>query len=151
MKENDLINLIRQLFEHQRFAVIATEMNQQPYTHLVAFASTPDLRNIVFATKRGTQKYLNISKNEHVAILIDNRENTPSDLSDAMTINAQGIAKETKDQNKDYRKLLLKKHPGLSSFLNDPTCALIEVRVMTYQIVQKFENIDIFKMTDDKN
>jgi len=150
MKEKDLEKQIKQLFEHQRFAVLATDVNRQPYMHLVAFTSTPDLRVILFATKRNTQKYLNIMNNEHVAILIDNRENTPSDISDAITVNAQGIAKETKDQNNKYQGLLLKKHPNLSSLLDDPICALIEVHVMTYQVVQKFEKMNILKITNKK-
>lgn len=150
MNEDDLKNQIRQLFALQQFAVIATERNRQPYTHLVAFTSTPDLRSIVFATKRDTQKYLNIRENQHVAVLIDNRQNTPTDLSEAMTVNAQGIAKEIKDKNGGYRRLFLKKHPDLSSFFDDPTCALIEVHVMTYQVVQKFENVHVFKITDER-
>lgn len=148
MDEKDLRRRIQQLFEHQRFAVIATQNNQQPYTHLVAFTSTSDLRVIVFATKRDTQKYHNINENEHIAVLIDNRENTPADLSDAVTVTALGTAKEVKDRNEEYKKLLLKKHPDLSLFLKDPLCTLIEVHVKSYQIVQKFEHVQILKITD---
>ncbi len=150
MNENNLKKQILQLFEHQRFAVIATERNGQPYTHLVAFTFTPDLRTLLFATRRDTQKYLNIKENPYVSVLIDNRENTPSDLSEAITVNAQGLATETPDLSKAYHRLLVEKHPGLSSFFDDPACALIEVHVRTYQVVQKFEHIDILKIPDEK-
>jgi len=148
MDKKDLKKLIQQLFDHQRFAVIATEMNRQPYTNLIAFASTSDLRILVFATKRDTQKYLNVNENNHIAILIDNRENTPSDLSKAITVTALGTAREAQDQNVEYRNLLLKKHPDLSVFLSNPSCALMEIHVTTYQIIQKFEQVQILQIGD---
>lgn len=143
MNNTDVKNTIRQLLAHQRFAVIATERNRQPYTNLVAFASTPDLMTMIFATKRETQKYLNIHENNHIAVLIDNRENTPADLSNAITITALGVAHETSDPNQNYQMLLLKKHPDLSDFLRDPNCALIEIQVHTYQMIHKFEQVQI--------
>jgi nitroimidazol reductase NimA-like FMN-containing flavoprotein (pyridoxamine 5'-phosphate oxidase superfamily) len=150
MDKKDLKRQIKQLFEQQRFAVIATEKNRQPYTNLVAFATTSDLQVIIFATKRGTQKYLNINENSHIAVLIDNRENTPSDFSDAISVTALGAAKEAKDLREKYFQLLLIKHPDLSVFLADPSCAFIEVYVMTYQVVQKFEHVQILKMIHEK-
>lgn len=148
MNKKDLMQRVKLLFEHQRFAVIATATNSQPYTNLVAFASTSDLRTIVFATKRDTQKYININENNRIAVLIDNRENTPYDLSNAITVTALGDARESTDKNEENRKLLLKKHPDLSTFLTHPTCALIEVQVITYQIVQKFEQVQILHVKD---
>jgi general stress protein 26 len=148
MDEKKLKNLIQQLLEHQRFAVIATETNQQPYTNLVAFASTSDLRVFVFATKRNTKKYLNINENNRIAILIDNRENTPTDLTNAITITALGTAREVQDRIEEYRDLILQKHPDLLGFLDDPSCALIEIQVTTYQIIQKFEQMHILHIVD---
>ncbi len=140
---------IRQLFEHQRVAVIAKEINRQPYTNLVEFVSTSDLRIVVFPTKRDTQKYLNINENNRIALLIDDRKNTPSDLTNAITVTALGIAHEARDQNEEYRELLLKKHPDLSIFLADPSFTVIEVYVITYQIVQKFDQVQILHMRDN--
>ncbi|MFA5102642.1 MAG: pyridoxamine 5'-phosphate oxidase family protein [Candidatus Thermoplasmatota archaeon] len=143
MEKKDVKKHIQQLLEHQRFAVIATETNRQPYTNLVAFAATSDLKILVFATKRDTQKYLNLNENNRIAVLIDNRENTPADLSNAMTVTALGAAHESTNQEEQYRTLLLQKHPDLSAFLSDPACALIEIHVQAYQMIQKFEQVQI--------
>ena len=148
MEKTEIKKRILQLVTHQRFAVIATETKKQPYTNLVAFATTPDLRNILFATKRGTQKYLNIHENNRIAVLIDNRENTPADLSNAITMTALGIAHEVQDKNKDYLTLLVQKHPGLSSFLRSPDCAIIKIQVKKYQLIQKFEQVQILRIRD---
>jgi general stress protein 26 len=150
MNEMDVKKHIRQLVTHQQFAVIATETKRQPYTNLVAFATTPDLRTIIFATKRDTQKYLNIHENNRIAVLIDNRENTPADLSNAITVTALGLAHEAQDKNEEYRTLLVQKHPDLSDFLHDPECALIEIQIHTYQMIHKFEQVQILRIQDEK-
>ncbi|MBN1860422.1 MAG: pyridoxamine 5'-phosphate oxidase family protein [Candidatus Thermoplasmatota archaeon] len=151
MNKKDRKKRIQQLIESQRFAVIATENNRKPYMNLVAFASTDDLRVFIFSTKQDTQKYLNITENNNIAVLIDNRQNTPADLSNAVAVTAYGTAYETKNQKKEYQQLLLRKHPDLAAFLDDPSCVLIEIRVRSYQVVEQFENVNVVKMTDREN
>jgi heme iron utilization protein len=141
-------DILSDLLTSQHFAVIATESKKQPYTNLVSFVCSSDFHHLFFPTKQQTQKFLNITKNNHVALLIDNRENTPSDLSEAITITAIGQAKVLKQHRDTVVKLLLQKHPDLSAFLNDPSCVIIDVTVTTYQIVQQFEHIQIIKMAD---
>lgn len=148
MNKKNLKYQIQSVVEHQRFAVIATETNRQPYTNLVAFASTSDLRIIVFATRRDTQKYLNIKNNHRIALLIDNRENTPADFSNAVTVTAFGTAHESNTQKEQYQALLLQKHPDLADFLHDSACAIIEIQVKTYQFIQKFEQVQILHIRD---
>jgi len=140
--------LLSHLLTTQHFAVIATESKKQPYTNLVSFVCSSDFHHLFFPTKKQTQKFLNITENTHVAILIDNRENTPSDLSEAITITAIGRAKVLIQHQDVIAKSLLQKHPDLSTFLNEPSCVIIDVSVQTYQIVQQFEHIQIIKMAD---
>ncbi|MBN2599498.1 MAG: pyridoxamine 5'-phosphate oxidase family protein [Candidatus Thermoplasmatota archaeon] len=134
----------------QHFAVIATESKKQPYTNLISFVCSSDFHHLFFPTKKQTQKFLNITENNHVAVLIDNRENTPSDLSEAITITAIGCAKVLTQDRDAIVKLLLQKHPGLSAFLGNPSCVIIDVTVETYQIVQRFEHIQIIRMVDKR-
>jgi nitroimidazol reductase NimA-like FMN-containing flavoprotein (pyridoxamine 5'-phosphate oxidase superfamily) len=149
MDDTSVRHQIYQLFDQQRFAVIATEMNKQPYAHLVGFAVTSNLKHIVFATKRDTQKYRNITRNTHVAAFVDNRQNNPLDFSDAITVTALGTAKEISDfdNKKEYESLFMKKHPELSLFLADPACALIKIEVMVYQLVKKFEEVHLLTIS----
>ncbi|MEI6153894.1 MAG: pyridoxamine 5'-phosphate oxidase family protein, partial [Deltaproteobacteria bacterium] len=64
---------LNELNRTEFFAVLATDSNGHPYTSLVAYAITPDLKKVLFATPKGTRKYKNILNSEHVALLIDNR------------------------------------------------------------------------------
>jgi len=141
---------LQDLLTTQRFAVIATESKRQPYTNLVSFVSSPNFHHLFFPTKKETQKFLNITENNLVAVLIDNRENTPSDLSKAITITAIGSAQVLKQDRDIIVKLLLQKHPDLAAFVSDSSCVLIDIAVDTYQIVQQFEHVQVLKMADTR-
>ena len=43
-------NQVRELFDPQRLAVLATPETRRPYLSLMAFAATPDLSALVVAT-----------------------------------------------------------------------------------------------------
>lgn len=128
--------------------MIATESHHHPYTSLVSFVSSTDFFHLYFPTRKKTQKFLNLTKNPHVAILIDNRENSPVDLSEAITIIALGDAHEVKRDTESIKTLVLQKHPSLSGFLSNPDCVLIDINITTYQIVQKFEEVKIIHLRD---
>ncbi len=146
--QNQLLDIVDNLLSSQHFAVIATESNHHPYTSLVSFVPSADFHHLYFPTRKETQKLLNITENNHVAVLIDNRENTPSDLSEASTVIALGDAQEIVYKPEIVKKLLLQKHPGLVLFISDPSCVLVDISVHTYQIVQKFEKVKILHMQD---
>ncbi|MHC4985042.1 MAG: hypothetical protein ACYTFO_02690, partial [Planctomycetota bacterium] len=48
---------IHEIFDSQRFAVLSTHSEGQPYASLVAFSATGNLRRILFCTPRLTRKY----------------------------------------------------------------------------------------------
>jgi nitroimidazol reductase NimA-like FMN-containing flavoprotein (pyridoxamine 5'-phosphate oxidase superfamily) len=56
MPEAKLRELLAELFDSQRSAVLATQGGGQPYCSLMAFAATGDLRDLLFATLRATRK-----------------------------------------------------------------------------------------------
>ena len=60
MGSSNLIQTIKAVFEDQNLAVLSTRDGDQPYSNLVCFAATDDLRYLIFATTRATRKYANI-------------------------------------------------------------------------------------------
>ena len=130
------------LLESQPLAVLATQSDAQPYTSLVAFVSSKDLKELYFATTRATRKYANILANPQVALLMDNRSNKPSDFRWAMAVTALGKAHELKGEKaKKAKTLYLAKHPELEGFLTSPTCALVGVEVRKYYLVTRFQDV----------
>ena len=133
---------VRELFETQKLAVLSTQREGQPYTTLVAFAASPDLKYLYFATTRATRKYANLSADSRVAMLMDNRSNEVADFRRAMAVTAVGRAEEEDDQEKDaITHIYLAKHPHLRDFVKSPTCALLRVGVSTYYVVNRFQEV----------
>ena len=130
------------LFAEQRLAVLSTQHRGQPYSSLVAFAATDDIRYLVFATSRSTRKYHNFSRDSRVSLLIDNRSNRESDFHKAMAATAVGSAGEVEEKNRrTILELYLARHPHLQEFAASPTCALVRVAIRTYYVVRTFQNV----------
>jgi nitroimidazol reductase NimA-like FMN-containing flavoprotein (pyridoxamine 5'-phosphate oxidase superfamily) len=140
--ETKLKNELNKLFKKQRLAVLATHKNGQPYSSLVAFAVTDDLKHLIFATSRSTRKYEHFSSDGRVALLIDTRTNKVTDFKSAIAVTAVGTAAEPDEhRRKQLTQRYLAKHPRLKDFVQSPTCALVQVSVKTYYVVRTFQNV----------
>lgn len=132
---------LKNILKKQKFAVIATQNKNEPYTSLVTFLAREDFKKIYFPTSKNTKKYENLSKNSKISILIDNRENKPKDIKNAIAVTAVGKSKETKDDK--IVNNFLKKHPYLKDFINSKDCIMIEINVEKYIVVDNFQNVKI--------
>ena len=142
----ELSEVIKRLLASQRFAVLATQFDGQPYSNLVAFAEADNLRNLLFVTSRNTRKYSNTLASKKVALLIDSRTNQASDLNNAIAVTALGTIEEVGTDNKKYLSgIYLSKHPQLKDFLFKPSNALMNVAVTDY-IVASFEDVSHLHM-----
>ena len=140
--ESKLKRELKKLFTKQKLAVLATHKDGQPYSSLVAFAVTEDLKHIIFATSRSTRKYEHFSSDGRVALLIDNRTNKVADFHRAIAVTAVGTAMEPDENNRqELAQRYLAKHPHLKDFVQSPTCALVQVSVKTYYVVRTFQNV----------
>ena len=150
MKVPDSVQaLLPRLLETQKYAVLATDNHGQPYTSLMAFSVTEDLQSFILMTERGRLKYENLMTNPRVAIMIDNRENLGSDLDEAVAVTAQGLAEEiTGDARDESRALCLARHPALQAFADSPACALIRIKVTSYVIVRRFQEVIEWRIDD---
>ena len=140
--EIDIRPVLRALLESQRFAVLATDDHGQPFASLMAFAATEDLRHMVILTERTTRKYANLRSNPRVALLIDDRENKGSDTEDSVVVTAIGEADEVdRDIGAPLLELFLARHPYLTAFAASPTCAIVRVKLSSYQLVSRFQQV----------
>jgi nitroimidazol reductase NimA-like FMN-containing flavoprotein (pyridoxamine 5'-phosphate oxidase superfamily) len=141
-EESELEHLIRELFESQKLAVLGTQNQGQPYANLIAFAASEDLKSLYFATTRATRKYANIEADARVTVLIDNRSNQDSDFSQAAAVTATGTAQEVVASKRgEVLAIYLAKHPMLKDFVQSPSCALLQIKVATYYLVRRFQNV----------
>jgi heme iron utilization protein len=133
---------IRTLLKVQKLAVLSTHNSGQPYASLVAFVASEDLSHIYFATARTTRKYHNLDTDPRVAMLMDSRSNSDSDVHEAVAVTAVGNATEITEPNRRQgMDLYLSKHPYLQDFVRAESCALIKVEVKTYYLVSRFQQV----------
>ena len=126
--------LLKEVIGTQYFAVLNTLGEGLPYSNLVAFAISDDLRTLVFITDRNTRKFRNIQENNNISLLIDNRTNQPSDISQAIAITVIGTAQEERDKKNSLKDIFLSRHPQLKQFVDNPNNAMILVAVSEYII-----------------
>ena len=146
MEEQELRKRVNELLINQRLAVLSSNMNDQPYPSLVAFAHTEDLQTLFFATLRSSKKYENIKKNPKISMLIDNRRNSPSDIADATAVSVFGTASEIDDKDNPNMNMYLRKHPYLKDFIDMPDCALLKIKVEKLKVISNFQNLDILEI-----
>lgn len=134
--------VLRDLFRSQRFAVLATDDDGQPFASLMAFAASEDLGQIVVLTERATRKFANLKANSRVALLIDDRENKGLDTQDSVAVTALGEAQEVDaDAGAPLLELYLVRHPYLAAFAASPGCAVIRVKIKSYLLVSRFQKV----------
>ena len=145
--QEQLRQTVRTLLDSQAQGVLATQHDRQPYTSLMAFAVTPDLHWIVFATYRATQKHANLLMNPRASLLIDNRTNKSADYHDTVATSAQGMVSEVDvTRHGELLQLYLDKHPDLSDFVNATDCVLLKLEVESFYVVSQFQNVAVLQM-----
>ena len=132
--------LLEKVLNTQYFAVLNTLGEGLPYSNLVSFAVTENLRALVFVTSRNTRKYRNIQGNKNISLLIDNRTNRPSDVSQAIAITAIGTACEEVENRSSLQAIFLARHPQLKQFVDDQNNAIMLITVSEY-IIAGFDKV----------
>ncbi len=122
---------LKYLNEKERYAVLATDSDGQPFTSLIAYALTENLNGVIFATPKNTGKYKNILKNPRVSVLIDSRWNSDCDYLNTESVTIIGTAHSLRKgrKRKELSSVLMKKHSKLSTFIKSSTTALILISV----------------------
>jgi nitroimidazol reductase NimA-like FMN-containing flavoprotein (pyridoxamine 5'-phosphate oxidase superfamily) len=145
--QEQLRQTVRTLLDSQAQGVLATQHDRQPYTSLMAFAVTPDLHWIVFATYRATQKHANLLMNPRASLLIDNRTNKSADYHDTVATSAQGTVSEVDVARRgELLQLYLDKHPDLRDFVSATDCVLLKLEVESFYVVNHFQNVAVLEM-----
>jgi nitroimidazol reductase NimA-like FMN-containing flavoprotein (pyridoxamine 5'-phosphate oxidase superfamily) len=148
-KERALSEIL-EILDEQRFAVLSTHSDGQPYASLVAFSVTRDIRKILFCTPRSTRKYANLSCDARVAMLVHNSHNAAIDCEQAVSVTATGAAIEIRgDQPGEERATFLAKHPDLEDFVTDPLNAFMSVEVSDYHFVRRFQDVLRIRMVPE--
>ena len=126
---------IQKIISENKVCVMATVAGDAPHCSLMSYATNNDCREIYMATLKDTKKYRNLIVNPSVSLLIDTRDADPKGKTKALTVT--GIVQAINNDKKiaDIRKTLLKKHPDLKDFFNDPDARIIVIKATALQLL----------------
>jgi nitroimidazol reductase NimA-like FMN-containing flavoprotein (pyridoxamine 5'-phosphate oxidase superfamily) len=140
--DQEIQAVLRDLFRSQCYAVLATDDHGQPFASLMAFAATDDLHQIVLLTERDRRKFANLKANCRVALLIDDRKNEGQDTKESVAVTVIGEAQEVGAEVRGaLLKIFLARHPYLADFAASPSCAVVSVKISSYMLVSRFEQV----------
>lgn len=128
------------------YGVLATQNNGHPYTSLMAYGYSSDLKKIIFITPKTTRKHEFLEACSHVAFQVDNRPKTIESIMTIESLTATGTAYKVDSHKKEYnylRSLLLSKHPYLESFSSSPSSALYCINVKHLFHVVRLQEVSI--------
>jgi nitroimidazol reductase NimA-like FMN-containing flavoprotein (pyridoxamine 5'-phosphate oxidase superfamily) len=140
------IGEVMDILNQQLVAVLSTSSNDKSYSCLVSFVVTKGFQDVIFATKRERLKYRNMSENPNVSLLIDNRKNKPSDITEATSVTIVGSVEDiqTKDRVRLIRHLV-EKHPNLKSFFEADDTAVMRLYPERMYVVDNFESVSVIR------
>ena len=151
MPENpkDAFATLKTLLTTQHLAVVATLQDGRPYTSLVAFVASEDLRHVAFMTRRESTKFRNLTASPEVSLLIDSRTRSAEDLTAGVAVTVQGRAAEIVDKADSVLfAAFLRTHPHLEAFARAPETALCGVEIQTYLLVTRFQDVVEMRVGD---
>ncbi len=151
-KKNEIKKQIKKILRSQLYGVLATSYDNQPYTSLLAFVASHDIKTIYVATGRNTHKFQNVHKNEKVAFFIDTRSNDNFDVGTAYALTVFGRAKAThKNESTQIKKLYLQRHPQLESFIQSKNVEFLQIKISSFSFVERFQNVYLLEMDNENN
>ncbi len=141
-KDRSHMEVLRELLESQMLAVLGTHHDGEPYTSLVGFAATEDLKHLLFATGKATRKRANLVADARASMLVDNRTNCAADFTEASAATAVGVVEEVSEaERSEFDRIFLAKHPHLESFVHSPSCVRLRLGVSVYMVVTHFQHV----------
>jgi heme iron utilization protein len=141
MFRKELYKKIKSISGQTRFAVLATESNGCPYTNLVGFLLSKDLKNLYFFTSKNTRKYRNILNNPEVCLLIDTRDKFPDKTYLITAITLIGKAEIMEDMPGSVVDMYLEKNAELKDFTESSFNVLVRVNITRYILVDRFQEV----------
>jgi len=133
-----MLKKIKKLVKDKDVCVLATVMDNVPHCSLMSYVPDRDCREIYMITQKGTKKFRNLAVNRTVSLLIDTREeDCGADRARIRALTVSGVFSTIGDKAKKklVRQKLLKKHPQLKPFAEDPDAEVFTVKVKSFQLL----------------
>jgi nitroimidazol reductase NimA-like FMN-containing flavoprotein (pyridoxamine 5'-phosphate oxidase superfamily) len=138
-----MLKKMKKLVKDKDVCVLATVMDNVPHCSLMSYVPDRDCLEIYMMTQKGTKKFRNLAANRAVSLLIDTREeDCGADRAKIRALTVSGVFKTISDKAKKklVRQKLLKKHPQLKPFAEDPDAEVFAVKMKSFQLLDGVNN-----------
>jgi nitroimidazol reductase NimA-like FMN-containing flavoprotein (pyridoxamine 5'-phosphate oxidase superfamily) len=142
--ESGTRKIISGLLDSQLFCVLTTNLEDSnfPYSSLIAFLNSDDLKYIYFVTSRKTTKFTNLLSDPKVCMFFDNRTNKLEDVKNTITATVLGKVEELDYKtNKKILQQFIQKYPQLKQFAEKSSTAFLRMSVDEYVVVHSFSKV----------
>jgi nitroimidazol reductase NimA-like FMN-containing flavoprotein (pyridoxamine 5'-phosphate oxidase superfamily) len=144
-----MLKRMKKLVKDKDVCVLATVTQNVPHCSLMSYVPDRDCREIYMMTRKGTKKYRNLAANRTVSLLIDTREeDCGADRAKIKALTVSGVFTTIGDKGKKklIRQKLLRKHPQLKPFADDPDTEVFAVKVKSFQLLDGVKDSYFEKM-----
>ena len=126
---------IQKMILENRVCVMATVADGAPHCSLMSYATDEDCGEIYMATLKDTKKYRNLIANPSVSLLMDTRDADPKGHTRALTVTGVFQAVENDERIAAIRNILIRKHPDLKDFFNNPDARIVVIKATSLQLL----------------
>lgn len=131
-----MLERIKALITEKDICVLSTVFEDaRPYCSLMAYVSNEQGTEIYMATRRTTQKYANLKKNPAASLLIDTRDTTPRQKTQALTVSGTFEPIESREKKDIVQAQLLKRHPQLKDLIENPNTVLLCIKAQSFLLL----------------
>ena len=138
-----MLEKIKEIIKKNDLCVMATVSEGIPHCSLMTYISDEDGHEIYMVSQRDSRKYLNLTKNPTVSLLIDTREikmgQKRGNLK-ALTIKGEFQPIEDPRKKDSIRLQFMKYHIHLNDFLNDPESDIFCIKLKSFQLLDGVKN-----------
>lgn len=114
---------------------MATIADGAPHCSLMSYATDEDCGEIYMATLKDTKKYRNLIANPSVSLLMDTRDTDPKGHTRALTVTGVFQAVENEERIVAIWNVLIRKHPDLKDFFNNPDTRIVVIKATSLQLL----------------
>lgn len=133
-----MIEKMKEIIRKNDLCVLATVSEGRPHCSLMSYVSDDEAIEIYMVSHRESMKYINLTLNPAASLLIDTREDEAGRKRSsikALTIRGEFRIFNDPGRKNAVRLQLLKRHPHLAGFLDDPGAEIFCIRAKSFQLL----------------
>lgn len=132
-----MLDRVNEMLIDNSLCVLCTVSGDLPYSSLMTYVLSDDLKTVYMVTVRESRKYRNLLENPKVSLLVDNRQNLASTSDETVaSITFEGILKHLEPLETEVVRIqLVDRHGELKEILKNPDCVIFGIELKTFLLL----------------